>query len=336
MEKSQTYLVCPLNWGLGHASRLIPIINDLLHNNHKVIIAGDQNALLLLKQNFPKLESIQIPDLNIRFSSNRGILKLFKLVPQILYYSIYEHIKLKKLIAKYHIDVVISDNRYGLWNKQVRSVFITHQLMIKLPGPFQVFELPVHLLIKAIINQYDECWIPDFEDKEISLAGDLTHKYKLPQNAKFIGPISRFSDLEESKTDCHYDVLVILSGPEPARSELEDKLVSILLQMQHSCLIVQGIPDIDNIHVIDNITLINHLSSPQLKYQMANSKLVICRSGYSSIMDFNALNIQPLLIPTPGQTEQEYLGYYLNGKYKSIEQSRINKAYLEQLMSASF
>jgi uncharacterized protein (TIGR00661 family) len=325
LKTRNTYLVCPLNWGLGHATRLIPIIQQLLKDDHNVILGGDGDALMVLTKYFSSLQTIHIPDIHIRFSSKHSALKLIKLIPHILLNTIKEHYFLKKILAKHSIDFVISDNRYGLWSKQVDTVFITHQLMLKLPAPFTFMETIMHWVIKTAIKKYNQCWIPDYPDSTHNLSGDLSHKYSLPANAKFIGPLSRFSIIQEKQMGESFQVVALLSGPEPARSDLQEKLIAYLSRTQFSCLIVEGKPNKSKQRThFNNIVITPHLSDDQLHYSLKQADYIFCRSGYSTLMDLHVLKCKATLIPTPAQTEQEYLALYHKNNHSVIQQKHLS------------
>jgi len=316
LGNKKNILVSPLDWGLGHATRCMPIIKRLVDNGNNVIIAASGRALALLKTEFPKLIFIDFPGYNISYSGrNSMIWKMFLSVPKILAGIAWEHKMLKKIIQENNIDIVISDNRYGLWNHQVKTIFIAHQVMIKCPGLLKFLEYPFHLISVFFMKKYSECWIPDFGD-ELNLSGDLSHKWKLPSNAYFIGPLSRFNNFQKTdKENFVYDLLVILSGPEPQRTVFEEILINQLKETGLKTVMVRGITEDDKEYKIaDHIKIFSHLDAEKLKEYFSCSELVICRSGYSSIMDLIALNKNAVLVPTPGQTEQEYLAGYFRQK----------------------
>lgn len=316
MKPQDTYLVCPLNWGLGHATRMIPVIHQLIDENRKVIIGGDGDALQILKLEFPELGYIQIPDLKLNLKSGFNIFNLVRIAISVLKISIKEHTLLKSIIKDLDIDVIISDNRYGLWNMHIKSIFVTHQLMLKLPKPFKLFEGIVHQLIKRAISKFDECWVPDVSG-ENNLSGDLSHKYSISSKTKFIGPLSRFTNTTARKVAKTYDYVAVLSGPEPQRSQLQNKIVSIFSQSSLSCLVVEGKPSNEKNEpiVIGNVDIVPHINTNQLKTYLLNAKIIICRSGYSSIMDLDVLKRKAIIIPTDGQTEQEYLAVHLKNTH---------------------
>ncbi len=325
MAAPKTYLVCPLNWGLGHATRLMPIIFDLKNQGQNIILCGDGDALQSLSNAFPDLKTIIIKDISIRFSSKGSIFNLIKIILQLIYRIIYEHWKIKRILKEENVDVIISDNRYGLWNKKTHSIFITHQLMVKLPSPFILFEGILHQMIKNFISKYNECWIPDYSDHINNLSGDLSHKYLYGSNTKFIGPKSRFSFINSQNISSeNYDIVIVLSGPEPARTDFENAIVNILRESDYKSLIIQGKPNQQKVHLKQKLKIVPHLSSCEIKEALLNSKLIICRSGYSSIMDLEYLKKRALLVPTPGQTEQEYLAEFHANHHMYISQKNLN------------
>jgi hypothetical protein len=234
---------------------------------------------------------------------------LLGLLPQFIVSAWREHQTLKKLIAQRHFDIVISDNRYGLCNKKISSVLITHQVMIKTGAWLRFAEYPLWLVSRLLISRFDECWIPDSAEAP-GLSGELAHKYPLPSDARYIGPLSRFSVSESSKkhTSAEAGITVIISGPEPQRSIFQNLVTTQLSGLSHKATIICGKPESGTESSTDlRLTVLPHLASKELGALITSSSLVICRSGYSSIMDLQALGAKALFVPTPGQTEQIYL-----------------------------
>jgi uncharacterized protein (TIGR00661 family) len=314
MFSKKRILICPLNWGLGHATRCIPVIRLLLEKNAEVIIAADGRPLELLKKEFPQLEFIYLKGYNIQYPEKGSlILKIFFSVPKIFFGIYKEHLSVKKIIRIKKIDVIISDNRFGCWNKKIKSVFITHQLMIKTPFA----EKLIHRLNLYFIKKYDECWFPDFAGAE-NLSGDLSHKYPLPKNTFFVGPLSRFNSLiaKEVRSKQSLDkIMVIISGPEPQRTIFEKLILEQTRQTNLKALIVCGKTELEQKkETAGNIEIVNHLKADEMQNAILNAEIIIARSGYSTIMDLAMLGKKAIFIPTPGQTEQEYLGKYLMSK----------------------
>ncbi|MBP7496524.1 MAG: hypothetical protein KA792_02535 [Bacteroidales bacterium] len=338
-------LICPLNWGLGHSTRSVPLINNLLQNNCNVIIAADKEPLSFLREEFPALQFYVFTSAVVKYPSGSSMsLKMLLSLPRFIINIIKEHYILKRIINKYDIKLVISDNRYGVWNKSVYSVFITHQIFIKAPKFLKWIEPIIEKINKYFISRYAECWIPDFIDYEKNLSGELSHKKPLPANCHFINPLSRFVSLDKNKSRANNllstennktDILFILSGPEPQRSIFENIILKDV--KMHSSLkiaLVKGkinteARSINKINIekpIDNFIIYSHLNSNALFELINKAELVICRPGYSSIMDLCLLGKKAVFVPTPGQTEQEYLAdyYKMKGFYYSLKQDSFN------------
>jgi predicted glycosyltransferase len=227
------------------------------------------------------------------------------------------------ICSQWHkIDVVISDNRVGLYNSKVVSVYITHQLAVKTGNWFtsKIAE-GIH---KYFINKFDECWVPDFRSQ--TLAGELSHSAIMPKNVKYIGALSRFE--KKSNVEKKYDLLIILSGPEPQRTILENLLLNDLLSYANKTLLIRGLPgNAENIFLNnDSVKIINHLAADELCLAIQQSDIIISRSGYTTVMDLVKLTKQAILIATPGQPEQEYLARFLKEKkfIFSVEQENFN------------
>ncbi len=314
-------LVCPLDWGLGHASRDVEIISNYIKQGYEVIIAADKAPMLFLKQHFPNLKYVVMQGVSITYSKQLPFkLKMLLSLPKILYGIAKEHWELKKIIEKYKIDIVISDNRYGLWNKNVHSIFITHQIWIKV-SKIKIIEQLANYINHFFIKKFNECWIPDYKGSR-SVAGELSNTKKIPENVKYIGILSRFKDnvkyykqeLDKSLQAQNFDILAIISGPEPQRSVFENIIIKQVKTTGYKALILQGNPSRNQKHTNDNITLVNHIDSYNLRELINKTPIIICRSGYSSIMDLLVLKKKAIIIPTIGQTEQEYLAEYLSNK----------------------
>ena len=304
-------LVAPLNWGLGHATRCIPIIRELLRQNMEVLVAGDGPSQALLQNEFPDIVFIPLPGYEIRYSSSAlGLVwQIISGIPNILRSIRSENKWLQNAVKKYSLDGVISDNRYGLYNDQIPCIFVTHQLTIK--SPFgRLSEKILQRWNYRWLNQFTECWIPDSESND-NLAGDLSHPEKMPgTRVRYINPLTRFEKKPIAETKDN--LIVILSGPEPQRGILEDKIIRELKNHYQPVTIVRGLPTGSSIiPSFGQIIFYNHLPADELNSAVQSAEFVISRSGYSTIMDMAKLKKKTILIPTPGQTEQEYLANHL-------------------------
>src|ERR1035437_5200224 len=200
-------LICPLNWGLGHATRCVPVIRQLMESGHECVIVSDGYPLEFLRQAFPALRFIEFHSYDVYYASGKSQVgaMLFNF-PNIVTGIINEHLWLRSLLRSEHFDQVISDNRFGMWSLNVHSIYITHQLMVKMPYNLKFLEPLVHAIHKGFINRYDECRIPDLAENG-GLSGDLAHEYPLPTNATFIGPLSRFKGMEVNSTNTDYEAV---------------------------------------------------------------------------------------------------------------------------------
>ena len=304
-------LVAPLNWGLGHATRCIPIIRTLLSQEYKVTIASDGQALKLLIKEFPDLATVTLPSYNIEYSEKGSHFKrkLIADLPSIRRTIKEEHRDLEELIYKLNIDGVISDNRLGLYTKKVPCVIISHQLQV-LSGKTTWFSSAAH---RMYLQRFNECWVPDVAD-DINLSGILGHpQKKLSIPTKYIGPLSR---MQSRKEEIIYDYIAVLSGPEPQRSMLEDIIITLFKKSSSKLLIVQGKVSSEQEFksIGHHIKVVNYLTSIALEKAINQSSYVIVRSGYTTIMDLAVMRKKVFFIPTPGQTEQEYLAEVLKTK----------------------
>jgi predicted glycosyltransferase len=300
--RKKRILVAVLNWGLGHATRCIPIIEELQQHDFEVFIASDGAALELLKKEFPSLKSFELPSYNITYTKSPGLLKwkIFAESPRLLKIIQRERKVTRGLVEKYELNGIISDNRPGCRNKHIKCAFITHQFSV-LSGNTTYLSSKLH---QRYISKFDECWIPDAPGKQ-NLSGIMGHLKEMPGNVKYIGPLSRFNKLPQRKK---YDYAVILSGPEPQRTMLEEKLLAAFQNTDNKMIFVRGVIDEECISTANkNILIKNYLTSENLQNTILSSEIIICRSGYSSIMDLAKLEKKVFFIPTPGQFEQEYL-----------------------------
>lgn len=333
LKNTPNILVSPLEWGIGHATRCVPIIRELLRQNAHVFIGADGRTLAFFQLEFPSLEFIKMPGYRFAYPSSGSMaVKMAMQAPAILKGIKQERKFLNQTIKTHHIDAVISDNRYGLSNKQVPCIFITHQIEIKVQGFLSFLQPLLNTINRHYISRFNECWIPDFMD-EPNLSGELSHVPHLPKNTFYIGPQSRFAEglsYENAITgneSFDYDFLILLSGPEPQRTILEQKMISELKSQHYSALLVGGRPESKGEwNLGTHIKLLPHLDTDRLKQAICNSKMIFSRPGYSTIMDIAVLGKKAVFIPTPGQTEQEYLASYCMKKkwFYSMNQNDID------------
>lgn len=320
-SRNTKILVAPLDWGLGHATRCIPIIRQLVKQNIKVFITTDKHNYTLLKEEFPSAVFLRYKGYGIEYSRKRKffLTKLLVQSPKVILHVFRENQWLKKTVKRFSIDAVISDNRFGMYNRNIPCVYITHQLHIETGN--RILNKIAGAIHYFFIKKYSQCWVPDF--KENGLAGKLSHPDKIPKNVSYIGPLSRFKNLRASTVN--FDLLISISGPEPQRTIFEKKILFQLKKFSGKAILVRGLPsDSKKIENFNHVQIENHLSSDILNQAIQQSKIIISRGGYTSIMDLALLKKQAVLVPTPGQLEQEYLCRYLLSKkyFLAIQQEK--------------
>ncbi len=296
-------LVAPLDWGLGHATRCIPVIRLLINKGCRVSVASSGQALIVLKEEFPELEFHNLPPYNARYSQRLPfMIQVLIQMPKFLWTIAREQRALRAIALKNSIDIIISDNRYGCRLNHVPSIFIGHQLNIIMPTWLKWFEPMTNFFNHRWILRFDRNWIPD--DVTRSLAGELSRPSLA--NSVHIGIMSRFA--REKAVRARFDLAVVLSGPEPQRTVLEKLVLGQLVHLNLKAIVVRGLPQQTLKISNPNIEILNYLKGIELQRVVNEAEIVLCRPGYSSMMDLAVLGKKAILIPTPGQTEQEYLG----------------------------
>jgi UDP-N-acetylglucosamine transferase subunit ALG13 len=298
-------LIGLLDWGLGHTARTIPLISYMLQFQCQIFIAATNEQRKMLEKEFTGLEYIQIEGYNVRYGDKRGNLmsSILKQLPRLYTVIRRERAWLAEQMNLHHFDLVISDNRYGLYHPECYSVFITHQLNV-ISGLGIGADRILRKIHYSFLRRFNASWVPDAESSP-NLSGTLGHPIELPENTTYLGPLSRMENLQ---AEAGPDLLIVLSGPEPQRSVLESTLLAQLTQYQGSWLLVRGLPAATTTELPHTV---NYLGTAALNQALCNAGMIISRSGYTSIMDLVKLQKKAILIPTPGQTEQEYLASHM-------------------------
>ena len=313
-------LIAPLNWGLGHAARCIPLIRQHIAAHDEVVIGGDGDSLLLLQRTFPGLRCVALAPLHLHYDAGKKQ-RLFYLraIPQLMHFTLSDRRCLRTLLAKEHFDLVISDNRFGLRSKRVHSVYMTHQLYVRLPHRLRLLEPIAQKLHRAIYKRFDEVWVPDYADAEHNLSGALSHSGSMDTHVRYIGPLSRLEVPAEQQVNSPYNIVAVLSGLEPQRTILEQEILQRYVQSEQHVLIVRGVVNEPMTRVtIRNITMVPYMDNTSLVQALLGAERIIVRSGYSTMMDLAHLGVlhKAEWHPTPDQPEQMYLAERLEGKVK--------------------
>lgn len=323
-------LIAPLDWGLGHATRCIPVIRYFIEKGHEVTIAASGATAVLLKQNFPGVLQLPLPGYDITYSRSGGtfVVKLLSQIPKILRAIRRERQWLREMHTRHAFDLVVSDNRYGLKIDGLKSVIMTHQLQI-MTGFGPAADYIMRKLHYRMLQKFDECWVVD-DAENGGLAGALSHPRLLPAHARYLGLLSQLPPPATQPTP-NSGILVLLSGPEPMRSLLESQILTQITAIggYHFHIIAgnpkaaspsagvpaAGVPaETPTRRLPAHVTYATHADARELAAAFSAAELVICRSGYSTLMDLAVFEKKALLIPTPGQSEQEYLAGHLQAQ----------------------
>lgn len=313
MRRNKTVLVAALDWGLGHASRCIPIVSFLEQNGCEVILGSSEKAGLLLQKQFPNLKYIELPSYQVKYAKHaRTDWQIAIQAPKIIAAIKKEQLFLQAICTQYQIDAIISDNRFGLYHATIPTVFISHQLELQ-TGVFQPLASLVNAFQKKYILKFSECWIPDYQGKN-SLSGKLsnTQSYNIP--IQYLGPLSRAFNVDEKET-YDYQFCFLLSGPEPQRTIFEEKIVKQLWASSQKAMIVRGTQEKSTIYYPENCAIFDLVADKELETIINKAEIIVSRSGYSSIMDAALWNKKWAFCPTPHQPEQEYLAKRLKDNF---------------------
>jgi uncharacterized protein (TIGR00661 family) len=312
----RTIFIAPLNWGLGHATRDLPLIKAFLERGDKVFIAAHDRARMLLESEVPQCEFVDFPEYPIRYPQSSFFVTRFMFVifPRMLRAMYREKKQLKLLHKKYQFDFIISDNRFCLYLKNVKSYLISHQLRYILPFPVTRLESWPEYFTSSFFKHYDKIFIPDKDDPD-SLTGELSHnmRYLVKEKLHYCGILN---DIQKSSLSPKKDIdyFVIISGPEPQRTKLERIIFKQVNSLSGKIVVALGMPEKNyKIHQ-GNATFHTYINRRQIHEYLQRSKFIIARPGYTTIMEMIHFGLKGLFIPTPGQIEQVYLAKYYEEK----------------------
>jgi len=328
--------VSPLNWGLGHSTRDIPIIEELLRHGHTVTVGSSGNALALLQRECPECNFLVFKDYPAPYSDSRFFLPAFIAgIPSVLSAFAAERRRMEQIESENKFDLIISDNRMCVYSSRTPSYFITHQLRYSLPGYLYPFELLTMPFNSFFHGKFRGVIVPDIDPKNIdrksdgskNLSGKLCRSSIKRTNirAYYAGILTGTRKLQVAED---LDYLAVVSGPEPQRSRLEEIVLRQIAALPGEKAVLLGSPQKERHEKIDEMTTVHsYVSSEEKAALMNRARFIITRSGYTTMMEMAELDKRHgLFIPTPGQTEQEYLSRYYaqEGWFLSRSQYRLN------------
>jgi len=322
-------LICPLDWGLGHAARCVPVIRELRKRGHEVVLAGYGRSKDFLKGEFPELEWRDFRGSSLRYPLGKSFYFFYAAkLPGFLWHTAREHRRLGKWVLSHRFGMVISDSRLGLFTRLCPSVLITHQLFLKCPQlEFAGFawgrwlETAVYAVFRLFFRRFDQIWVPDYASLP-DLSGELSHRKTRLKNVRFIGPLCRFrADSWPEGSPPAIRCLALVSGPEPQRSIFEAKVRSVLSDVPGRRVIVLGKPDALRSGKTapspgdlkeNGLFVYPHADEETLARLIRKADLILTRPGYTTVMELAGLSARRMVfVPTPGQLEQTYLARYL-------------------------
>jgi len=319
-------LVAILDWGLGHASRMVPVIDGLLAQNVRVILTGSGASLTYLQKRYPQMESREMPSEEMRYGKSGAGLALLKRALHQPGINKIQQAWIREIVAKEKINGIISDNLYGVYHHEIPSVIVTHQVGLLVP----VFKKAFDRKLAQWLDHFTEVWVPDLPGAA-SLSGKMTENAFLRIPKIFVGNLSRLRSVASAKKDIALTALI--SGPEPQRSLFEKEVLKLMKKTPGRKVLIRGIlgGSTEKIADMTDMEVYDFLDDTALSEMIIRSEWVVCRSGYSTLCDLRVLGAKAVVVPTPQQPEQLYLARRGSEKgwFQSTEQQLISKAILE-------
>lgn len=349
-------LVAPLDWGLGHATRCAPIVQEFLDRGCEVELAVVKSNARILREMFPNVRQRLAPSYNIVYPKHGYNMGFWLLKNSVHLKAVMhaEHRYAEEMVRRHHYDILVSDNRFAFYSKNAISIYMTHQRRIAFPQAFRMFETVGEMWHASVMAHFDEVWVPDLPDAP-GYAGSLSHIAMSPRPLKFVGALSRFmlpgSEVENDASQNSdasranelsqknlekLGVVAVISGVEPARTQFEARLRFVLAQTLGRHVMILGKPTLgQKCWKEGNITFYSHLPSDEFAQVVRRAEWVVSRGGYSTVMDMAVLGAKCIFVPTPGQYEQVILARDLTaaGFACSVEEKLLTSETLATMMA---
>ncbi|KAA0005321.1 MAG: glycosyltransferase [Thermoplasmata archaeon] len=320
------YAVC--SWGLGHATRSLPVVRRLLSEGNDLTVISNGRSLELLKKELGEsVEAyVDIPDYPMLLSENSRQFMAKSMVYWPMFIRRIEKglARVTKMLRNERYDVIVSDARYDVYSKRVPSFFISHQMRIMNPLRIKMFERGSELFNLFFFKRFAGVIVPDYADED-NLSGELSHNlYRIDESKLYY--VGVLSDFKKKNLRKDIDCLVSITGPEPQRSLLEKKLLSQIRGLDGKIVVTLGKTEKKDVVKKGDVEVYSFMTKDEREDVLNRAKLVVSRSGYSTILDLAVIGVKALMIPTPGQIEQEYLGSYHNqrGTFYSVDQEKVD------------
>ena len=293
----QNILFSALNWGYGHVMRSLVLLKKLVKQGNKLYVVGTDEQITLFKTEGLEASYIHQEGYPFQFGGNGNFsLDLFKNLSALKQHFVREQKNVEQLCADFAIDLVIADQSLGVFSRKVPSILITHQLNL----PLSWWEKPAQAFYNKQLKNFQQIWIPD-QAPPNNLAGRLSETNR--KNVTYIGWLSRFTEIP--KVDKQFDVGVLVTGPQPYAQQFFEEMCKRFENSPEKVFIIYNGT---NLRTHKNIVIFQHQATAEMAELLCSAKLLITRSGYSTLMDLYALGIRNVeLHATPGQAEQLYL-----------------------------
>lgn len=318
------------NWGLGHAARSLVLIRALVARGDRVLILMQPGpGMRLLRDelgdacDFHPCQDIPVPLSRWRVLFYLGMTVS---MPRLWWCFYREQRVTERLVAAHAIDLVVSDSRLGVWSRHVPSYVISHSLRQIIPGRIRWIECLVEWGQRRLLRHYHKVLIPDLEP-DGGLSGDLGHRCTLDWGADRLVYIGPLADVVRPGVREDVDFFFSISGAEPQRTLFEQQVLAALPHVHGRVIVTLGRPDqAGEVREVDGATVYGYLDREQQAEMLNRARLVVTRSGYTTLMELATLGKKALFVPTPGQSEQEYLARFhrRQGRIWSMSQQRLD------------
>jgi len=319
------------DWGLGHATRSLVLIRALVQRGDAVtILMAESPGLALLRAELgDACEFYPYEDIPKPFSRYPAVFyfRMSCSVPQIWLRFTLEQRLTERLVRERRLDAVVSDSRLGVWSREAPSYCVFHSLRQIIPGRPRQLERIVERAQRYALRGYRAILVPDVEGDD-ALAGDLAHDLDVDWRGKlvYIGPLS---ELQPNGAAEDIDYFFSISGVEPHHTMLAERVLAALPALRGRSVVALGRPgSAADVRTVGNATIHGYLDRRAQGEMLARARVIVGRSGYTTLMEAAGFGKRALFVPTPGQSAQEYLAKFHceRGRVFSTVQSALDIA----------
>ncbi|MEK6968538.1 MAG: glycosyltransferase [Nanoarchaeota archaeon] len=311
------------NYGLGHATRMLPVIMKLIEQGEKVTIVAKGNSLLMLKNELGDASNYELMQYEVPLKfSDKGfsMFETLKAGPSFISLISSQKKWLENFSAKEKIDRVIADGEIGYHLKNKKSFFVNNQLRL-LPG--SLLGDGTELLTDVFSKGFEKVIVPD--DENGTLGGLLTSKTRF-YDKKRLAYVGILSSIRKKNVVRNVDYFISISGPGISKEVFTRQVMEQLHLLKGKVVVALGRPDLKEIASKGNAKIYPYLNRKQQESFLNKAKLVISRSGYTTMMELAEIDKKAFFIPTLNHPEQEYLAKFQknSGRFHYSKQDSFN------------